>query len=155
MSDTVVVAAPPPPEQVAAVADAAVAVAEIQADRDVALAEISADVTETVAEIEADNDEDMRWLRAELDSLRTDCATNAAISSALTERCASLESQVTALTETVTIQAAAQVELAALLNPSPPLEDQTEPTEESADADAPVVLEPVASARAVRKRKWL
>lgn len=74
----VVVETPPSQPAIAATADAAVEIAQIEADRDVQLAETHGETATTVAEIQADTDEDLVWLRGELAGLRASCEMNAA-----------------------------------------------------------------------------
>jgi chromosome segregation ATPase len=80
-------------------AEAAVAIAEVEAETTVAVAEIAAETR--IAEVEAAtaaDDEDVQWLRAELATLREQCATNAGALSSLEVSLVALSAQMGELT---------------------------------------------------------
>ena len=148
----VVVVETPPSEQMEVaqgeiVAEAAVEIAQIAADRDVEIATINADSTAAVVEAQteiavAETERHEEW--------RTAHETHAAILSEMQARQMEHETQISNLTETVTMQAAA---LAALtpIPPSPPAE---EPASEDPAAPEEAGHETEAETRR-RRRVWM
>ena len=141
---TVVVEQAPETEQVEALADATVEVAQIEADARVEIAAIEAETQETAIEAhaeivvaEAERVDEWRGLYEGLTASFSEQA----------ERISQHEMQITNLTETVTMQAAA----IAALTPEPRSEAEPEPPPEE-NPDGPREAE---TETGLRKRRWM
>jgi hypothetical protein len=144
----------------AEMADAAVAIAEIQADRDVAIAEIQAETTETAIEADAAaNDEDVEWLRAELAGLHQRCATQEAALSSLETTLVALSAQVGEMASGLAILLASQ--MPPTLSEPPTAEPEPTPPEQALASEAAgsrasdAEPETPASEAARRRMRWL
>ncbi len=154
------VEASPPPQQAETVAEAAVAVAEIQAERDVSIAQEQTRQTEIIAAASnAETDEDLAWLRGELDGLRGRCVTSeegllhlqAAVVT-LSEQNQQMAEQLQLLTARAVIQ-----EEANPLTPEPGSEPPANPEGGEDPEEAGIREPPQNPDQPVRKRerKWL
>jgi hypothetical protein len=149
VSGATVVVEEAPPEQIEAVANAAVEVAAIEAKTEIAVAAIEAETQ--VAAIEAQAEIAVAQMEGH-DEWRAGHETHAAILSAMEARMMEHETQISNLTETVTMQAAAIAALTPVQSPpAPPSEPPEEPPANAAPA-APGEAEPGAG---LRKRRWM
>lgn len=154
---TVVVAETPPPvpeASVAAVADASVEIAQIEADAAITINADNNDTAETIAEIVATDEDDVAWLRGELDGLRASLVTHEDALSSVSLMMASLAEQNQQQAEQMALMAEQLAALSSPENPETPPPPSLETAESEATSANPAALAPEASTRR-RERKWL